>query len=318
MMRGLSIAALLVVLLAGCTSSKLNSSVSTFGVATGEVVKAQQQSLLAYATSERQRIRAKLAADKVKLILSPGCIALASHPEQVASCFVTTSDSQPIASYADPANVIALGNAMQAYALQLNRLAGDANADAQSFTKSLLALAGSVGSLDGALAGLGNTDRVTTQKHLDAVATIVATAGNLYLSSQWAAMLRRIIIASDEVVQSATYRLAKADETVRGYSNVATLQLLAAAEEDVSVAIDAGATPAVIADRQTAFLTLFEQYRVKASVQSGWLSIGVAHGELARMARSGASPSDMLAFTQALMAAARSVGVALQTLEEQP
>ncbi|MFY8031942.1 MAG: hypothetical protein ACOVO5_08925 [Devosia sp.] len=61
MMRGLSIAALLVVVLAGCTSSKLSGQASGFGKLTLDAVAAQKLQLSAYAEEEAKDIAAELA-----------------------------------------------------------------------------------------------------------------------------------------------------------------------------------------------------------------------------------------------------------------
>lgn len=304
-------------LLAGCASAELNGSVSQFSVVTGEAVMAQRKTLSAYATTERQRLRRELAQNRVELSLSEGCIGLESAPERLSSCHVVATDGAAIEVYPDPQYVVALGTAMESYAVQLNRLAGDATTDSKQFSASLMGLAASVGSLDGAIAKLTATAALP-QKRLDAVATIVASAGNLVLASQRAAALRRIIIASDETVEAATSSLAQADEALRGAANVTALQALSKAKAELRQAIASKAATSVIEQKQDVFLRLFEDFRQRAAVQSSWLAIGAAHHELARMARAGASPADILAFTQQMMTAARSIALAVPDLELNP
>lgn len=307
------VAVLALAVLVGCASAKLNGSVTEFSAVTGEAVKMQRQALSSYATTERQRIRAELARERVGLALSTGCIGLESAPQQLDNCYVTRLDGTPIEVYAEPEHVLALGTAMETYALQLNRLAGDAAADSRTFSASLMALATSVGSLDGAIAKISSQAAVP-QKRLDAVASIAASVGNLVLASQRAEALRRIIIASDDTVQSATSSLAQADEALRGAANIAALQALSRAEAELETAVSSNAATTVIEQKQGAFLKLFDEFRQRAATQSAWTAIGSAHHKLADVARSGASPADILAFTKQLMTAARSIALAAQNL----
>jgi hypothetical protein len=314
MMRRFAAGALTVILLAGCSSSKLTGAVSGYGTAVNVAVKAQQEQLTSFSTQETKRISDDLAARRAELTYSKGCVAVVNTPETVGDCYVVTRDGQRIATPYEASNIVALGAALEEYARQLNRLAADSSKDGEAFVTSMTTLAASIAELSGAVAKSTGTKPAVTEPQLGAVAKVVATVGNVYLQREREAALRRIIIASDPFVQQATTALSKADEVLRGYGLTIALDKLSASEEALAQAIADKASVGIVQDRQAAFLRQFDEFKKGAAMQSGFKGLGAAHARLADVARSGASAEDMLAYMRELMAAAKSIAQSVQTL----
>lgn len=312
-MRSLSAAALVVVLLAGgCSSSGLiTSNVAAFGALTTEAVDGQKVKLATFSKAETERIKAKLARDKVELTYSPGCVAVVHTTVAADDCFVMEISGKPVETAYDAVHVIALGEALAEYAAQLGQLAADSSKDGQAFGTSLTGLATSVGQLDAALAGIANTKPVVAQGQLGALATVAAEVGKLYLRQQRASALRKIIIAAHPFVQEATTLLSRADGALRGYDLSMRFNEMVRAQGALGEAIAANSG---IGPKQEAFVRSFEGFRQAAASEDVFLRLGAAHGKLADAARAGASVADMAAYLTELTQAAKAIAQATKVL----
>jgi hypothetical protein len=315
-MRALSAIALATVLLAGgCTSSsRMTTAVDAFSKETLKALELHRRQLAFYTTEATDDFANDLADERAVLTITTGCVTAVDDPQSLAECRVEKRGGGKVEFVFQPANVIALSAALQDYVAQLGRLAASSKQDTDAFGAAVRAVASSVASLDGATASLVKTPPVTSKAQLDAVANIVAEVGSIYLASQRVTALRKIIVASNDIVVEAAEQLAKVDDLLGEYASIAALEDLNAAENDLRAAVASGASKAVVREKQQLMLRNFNAFREKVAVQSGFLALGRAHDELAQAARSGASVEDMLAFTKELMNAARAVGQSIPAL----
>jgi hypothetical protein len=315
MMRGLSVAALLVVLLAGCTSSKLSGQASGFGKLTLDAVAAQKLQLSAYAEEEAKDIAAELAEKRVELTYSSACLGLANHTDEPAACVVLTASGDKVPTPFAATNTVELAASLGAYADGLVQLSGDFSKDSTAFSASLALLATRVGGLSGAISSVAQQKLPFSTAQLSAVANIAATVGNLYLESERANALRRIIVAADPFVREATLQLARSDEQLRGIGLARAFEKMRLARVALSKAVASEAASTAVGVKQKEFLKAFDDYKRQAAMKSGFLALGEAHGQLAAIAKSGGSAADMAAYFLKLTTAAKSIAQSVQTLK---
>lgn len=314
MMRALSAAALVVVLLAGCASGKLAGAVPAFGTATSAAVKVQQEQLVAFTNQEAERIKQDLARDRVALGYSDGCGRLTDPRAKAEDCYLVGTTGTAIETPFVASNVVALGNALVAYADALGQLAADSRKDADAFSKSLTDLAASVGGLNGAVSKVTSVSKISPAQ-LGAVASIVGKVGNLYFEHQRATALRRIIVASDPFVQEATAVLAAADEALRRNSTAQAFIRLEVASNALEESIEAGQGAQALRPKQDAVFTEFAALRQRAAMRNGFVLLGDTHHDLAAVARSGASFEEMAAYAMRLAETAKAIAQSAETLK---
>jgi hypothetical protein len=316
MMRALSAAALVVVLLAGgCGSTaKLTGAVTGFGTVTSGAVKVQKTQLQNFAADQTRRMEAQLATDSTLLTYSAGCTILVETLRGAEDCFVTDRFGKPVVTTYDVEHVLALGAALDLYAQELVQLAGDNGKEADAFSASLTSLANAVAALDGAAAKTFKSKPATSPPQLTAVANVVATVGNLYFQHQRTVALRKIIVSSQPIVEGAISTLVEADDALRGYDLATEFAEMVRLRGDLALAIAAKAGPDAIGAKQKSFLAKFERLKGRAAMQSSFSELAKTHENLAIAAASGASVEDILAYMKSLTSAAASVAQSLETL----
>lgn len=315
-MRRLALFAIVLLLLGGCGSTaKLTGAATGFGAVTSGAVKAQKTQLATFAAGQTKRMEAQLATDATLLTFSPGCTTLVETLKGAEDCFVTDRSGKPVVTAYDVEHVLALGAALDLYAQELVRLAGDSSKDADAFSASLTSLANAVAALDGAAAKTFKSKPTASPPKLTAVANVVATVGNLYFQHQRAAALRKIIISSQPVVKNAIGTLVEADDALRGYDLATEFAEMVRLRGDLALAIASKAGPDAIGAKQRAFLARFDRLKGRATLQSSFAELVDTHERLAIAAASGASAEDMLAYMKSLTSAAASVAQSLETLK---
>jgi hypothetical protein len=302
--------------LAGCVSDQFTASLSQFQSTTSTAVDVQKAQIATIQSQDATRIRNALAVQKVALRPSAACADLIGSDRNIGECQLVGPEGAPIESAVNVANILALGQSLNDYAKALSVLAADTSSDGQAFSKSLSTLAEKVGVLDGAVAKVSNTTGLP-QKQLNAVATIISQAGNLYFEARRVAVLRRIVIATDPFVKEATFRLAGTDDALRtGLTNVA-LRDLNRASDTLSNAIASGAPVTEIKARQAAVFDAMDAYKQRAASTNSFLQLGEAHAHLARAAAAGAQGPELFAAILRLADTAKTISQSAETLRRQ-
>ena len=212
-------------------------------------------------------------------------------------------------------NILALGQALNAYAKGIATLAADSSSDEKAFAKSLSDLATNVGGLDGAIAKASNGTGLP-QAQLNAVATIISQAGNLYFEFRRVAVLRRIIIASDPFVQQATAVLSATGDPLRLAIMNGALQDVRNASFALDDAISKDASVSEIKTKQAAVFAAMDNYKQRAGTSDAFAKIGAAHADLARAAKAGASGPDLQAAIFRLADAGKAIKQSVDVLQE--
>jgi hypothetical protein len=292
----------------GCISPAFRDSVGQFGTVTKTTVTAQGQQLAAISATEQERIRAQLAANRVDLVLAPSCAeTLAPNDTGTADppapvCTLARADGTALTDAPRYEHILALGAALSAYADSLIALAADSSQDQKAFAGSLSALATSLGGLDGAIQRVTGGDRAASQPQLNAVATLVAEAGNLYFAYERSRVLKRIIIAGDPTVQRAVDLLTGADAGIDLYNrNALLLHLRATANNARRLAANPGTSATAMRAAQDALFAEVATYNRYAAGVQRFRAIGAAHTQLVRAARANASAADLAAAIQAII-----------------
>jgi hypothetical protein len=314
--RALGAAVTIAVVLSGCVSDPFRQSVTLFGSATSASVTAEDARLVAVGAEEDARIRAALAATPTDLRIDAGCAAtLALQTSGIGSgtapiqCFLTDTHGSRIATAADFGHIRALGTALTHYSDMLIQLAADSSADEATFSTAVLNLGSAVGNMDDAVRAASGAPAATGHDALNGVAGVVASAGKLFLSAARGRALRRIIVATDPVVQRASVLLAQTDDRLRLYDLSGLAPDLLAAQGAVSDTIGRHGSTADIRAAQDTLYAKLAAYNQAAAQPGRYAAIGAAHAKLAVAARRGATLSEMAAAIEAVLDLAGQVGV---------
>lgn len=296
----------------------MTSAVGAFSQETTKALELHRRQLSFYTTEASDDFANDLAEERAVLMITKACATAVDDPDALSQCRIIKKGGAELDFVFQPANAVALASALEEYVVELARLAASSKQDTDAFGAAVKAVATSVAALDGATASIADSNPVTSKAKLDAVAAIAAEVGTLYLRSQRATALRKIIVASNDIVVAAAQQLAQVDDLLGDYASVAALEDLNTAENELRAAISSGAAKALVREKQQIVVRNFNAFKEKAGVQSGFLALGRAHAELAAAAKSGASVDDMLAFTKELMSAARVIGQSIPILSASP
>ena len=317
---GLAVASAL--LLSACVNPAFRQSVGEYGALTRAAAAQQNARVAAIAADEAERIRADLAARRVDLRLKPDCAArLLTDPASgpAAVCSLVEVGGKPIEQAPGFANIVALTDALSDYADQLIALAADSTQDREAFAQSVTGLGSAVGALDGAVRSATGSAAGHDAPRIEAVAAVLAEAGSLYLAQRRAAALKRIVIAADPIVQSATGLLSGADDRVQLYYRAELAGALLKAQDHASaVAHDPGSSVADVRAAQDALFAQLAAYNGQGADTLRFRAIGEAHAKLAQAARAGASAAELEAAIAAIVDLAGTAGAAVKALKDQP
>jgi hypothetical protein len=314
------LAGLALLALSACVNPAFRQSIGEYGTLTKAAAAQQNARVTQIAAEEAERIRTDLAARRVDLRLKPECAArLLGDPSgggAAPACGLVEVGGKPIAQAPGFANVIALTGALSDYSDQLIALAADSTQDQAAFAQSVTALGTAVGGLDGAVRTATGAKAGTDSPRIDAVAGLLAETGSLYLAQRRAAVLKRIVIASDPVIQAATRLLSGADERVQLYYRSELAGALLQAQDHASaVAHDPASSVADVRAAQDALFAQVDAYNAQGADTLRFQAIGEAHAKLAQAARAGASPAEMKAAIEAIVHLAGTADSTLKALK---
>lgn len=309
-------------LLSACVNPAFRQSIGEYGALTKAAAAQQNARVTQIAAEEAERIRSDLAARRVDLRLKPDCAArLLTDPSGGGAapvCGLVEVGGKPIAQAPGFANVIALTGALSDYADQLIALAADSTQDQAAFAQSVTALGTAVGGLDGAVRTATGAKAGTDSPRIGAVAGLLAETGSLYFAQRRAAVLKRIVIAADPVVQSATGLLSGADERVQlYYRSELAAALLQAQDHASAVANDPASSVADVRAAQDALFAQVDAYNAQGADTLRFQAIGEAHAKLAQAARAGASPAELKTAIEAIVQLAGTADSTLKALKDQ-
>jgi hypothetical protein len=305
-------------MVSACVNPAFRQSIGEYGTLTKAAAAQQNARVAQIAAAEAERIRADLAARRADLRLKPDCAArLLSDPSggggPAPACGLVEAGGKPVAQAPGFANVIALTAALSDYAEELIALAADSTEDQAAFARSVTDLGTAVGGLEGAVRTAGGGAAASDAPRIDAVAGLLAETGSLYLAQRRAAVLKRIVVAADPVVQAATGLLSGADDRVQLYYRAELATALLQAQDHASaVASDPGSSVADVRAAQDALFAQLAAYNGQGADTLRFQAIGEAHAKLAQAARAGASPR---ALEAAIAAIVHLAGTADSTLD---
>ncbi|HEY0085488.1 MAG TPA: hypothetical protein VGB65_06220 [Allosphingosinicella sp.] len=307
-------------LLGGCVNPAFRESISEYGALTKAAAAQQNARVATVAAEEEERIRSGFAENRVDLRLKPDCAArLLTDPAGGGAapvCTLVGVGGTEIEQAPGFANILALTDALSDYADNLIVLAADSTSDRAAFSQALQALGTSVGNLDGAVRAAAKAPPRQDGAKIGAVATLLADAGNLYFAQRRAAALKRIVIASDPVVQEATALLSGVDDRLQLYYRAELASALLSAQANASMV--AGTPTSSTQDVRTAQDALFQAlaaYNNQGADTLRYKAIGEAHAKLAAAARRGASPAELRDAISAVVQLAATAGTTIHTLE---
>jgi hypothetical protein len=313
--------------LAGCVNPAFRESVSEYGTLTQATAAQQTVRLAKVAADEEARIRADLAARKVDLRIASACAlqlemdgsGIAASGGQVApaaGCTLVERGGKGVESFPDFDHIVHLGGALTDYAGNLVLLAADPSDDQAAFRQSVTALGTSLGSLDGAVRKLAGAQGGDTASRLAPVAAFMADAGSLYFAQRRAAALKRVVIASDPLVQEATRLLGAADDRLALYDRTALGKALMTAQTQASaVANDPSSSTADVRAAQDKLFAALAAYNAQDATTKPFRAIGNAHAKLAEAARKGASAAEMQQAIEAVIQLAGAADAAVKAVE---
>jgi hypothetical protein len=315
-----AVAALFAFALSACVNPAFRESIGEYGALTKAAAAQQNARVAAIAADEEERIRADLAERRADLRLKPDCAArLLTDPAgggAAPQCALVEVGGKPIEQAPGFANVIALTAALSNYADQLIALAADSSQDQAAFTQSVTGLATAVGGLDGAIRTATGAAAGQDGARINAVASLLAEAGNLYFAQRRAAVLKQVVIAADPTVQAAANLLSGVDDRVQLYYRAELASALLKAQDHASAV--ASSPTSTVADVRAAQDALFEQlaaYNSQGADTLRFRAIGEAHSKLARAAQAGASPGELKAAIEAIVHLAGTAGAAAEALK---
>ncbi|NJM50899.1 MAG: hypothetical protein HC843_08465 [Sphingomonadales bacterium] len=306
-------------LLGGCaTSDAFRSSVSEFGALTSTATATQNASLNIIIADEEERLAAQLAASRAELLLSvPDC--LPPDAGGTPPCKLIRRDGKPLEEAARFAHIIALGEALEDYAANLELLASDAAEDKAAFKDAVGNAASSLAGLDSAIrdaAKIEKDDNVETK--LGAVGSIAASLGILFLETKRAAALKAMIIKADPLVQQASAQLQTAYSIDRLYKQTGLLRTVQAKQNAArGITSDPASSTSDVRAAQTELFEIVKEFNEAAKGENRFAAIGRAHGDLARAAQAGASKKNLLAAAKSLFELAQLIGEELPKLKDQ-
>jgi hypothetical protein len=302
--------------LSACVNPAFRDSVGEYGALTRAAAAQQEARVTQVAADEEERIRAGLAAGRADLRLDncePDPEVGASGP--LPTCTLRLKGGEPVEMAPSFANIAALSGALTTYADNLVLLAADPEGDQKSFTESVASLATSLGGLDGAVRTAAGAAPDQTGPKLDAVAALVAQGGNLYFAQRRARALKRIVIAADPLVQSATRILSGVDGQLLSYARNELYARLQSAQDAATAIVNRpGSTSGEIRAAQDALFTQVAAYNSLGSDTLRFKAIGEAHAKLATAARRGASAGEMKAAVEAVLDLASTAEATRQAL----
>ena len=291
-------------LLSGCITPAYRTAVSNFGTRSEAAMKAQADHLKAIEAAETERIRAKLAADGADLRLHD-CGRPDTQSEGFRTCKLrrfgpggTLEVEQAFA----PANILALEGALAGYGKNLALLAADPAQDQAAFSTAITNLAGSVGKLDGAIAKATEGGRVSSDDKLGKIAGIVAKVGNLIFAYQRQRALKRIVIASNPLVEEAVGLLDDTDTVIQGYDVELAREKARSAQREASrIVADRPLNPVAIRKAQDALYEAVDALNAVGTRERQIRELGEVHAALAAAAKPGASRDQLAAALKRLI-----------------
>jgi hypothetical protein len=323
-LRGAASAAVLALALAGCVNPAFRESVGEYGTLTQATAAQQTARLAQVAAEEEERIRADLANRRVNLRVSSAC-ALRMGMEAAgggdagapaAACTLVQEGGKPVEAFPHFDHIVALGAALSGYAGNLVLLAADPSEDQAAFSQSVTSLGTSLGSLDGAVRKLAGAKGGDAGSRLAPVAAFMADAGSLYFANRRAQALKRLVVASDPLVQEATGLLAQADDQLALYTRAPLGQALMTAQTEASaVAGNPASSTAEVRAAQDKLFAALAAYNALDATTKPFRAIGNAHAKLAEAARKGASAAEMQQAIEAVIRLAGEADAAVKAIE---
>ncbi|HEY0028005.1 MAG TPA: hypothetical protein VGC35_09065 [Allosphingosinicella sp.] len=309
-----------VLALSACVNPAFRDSIGEYGALTKAAAGQQNKRIATVAAEEEERIRSGLAENRVDLRLKPDCAArLLTDPAGGGAapvCTLVGVGGTQIEQAPGFSNILALTDALSNYADNLIVLAADSSADQAAFSDAMQALGTSVGNLDGAVRAAAKAPPGQDGARIGAVATLLADAGNLYFAQRRAAALKRIVIASDPVVQDATRLLSGVDDRLQLYYRSELASALLSAQASASaVAGTPGSSTQDVRAAQDALFQALAAYNNQGADTLRYKAIGEAHAKLAAAAGRGASAAELRDAISAVVQLAATAGTTIHTLE---
>lgn len=327
----------LALILAGCVSPAFRESVAQFGTLTKAAAEQQNARLDAVVEAERERIRNDLAQRRALLFgVCEGEIgdepadetesdaSVAATPDAVVAlrCDVVGAGGVALEKPATYENIIALNEALTGYGQALVALAADPSEDREALTSGATALGTSIGKLDAAITNAEvGTPAATRQgqraARLGAVATLLGEVADLYFTARRGAVLRRIIIQSDILIQQATHLLSITDRALYAILISPLVEELDDAGNKVRDLARNNASPAEMRAAQDEVFEVSSRINSLSSAARSSQAIGRSHAALRRAAERGASAADLRAAITALLHLTGTVQATIEAFEEE-
>lgn len=305
-------------LLAGCAGDGFRNSVGDFSKATVTVSDTQKQRLSDAFSIETERARVELARSRDRLQLSSECAILLADPKLHSRCRVIDSKQEAIEDATGGKYILKLGTALRNYSAALGDLATTTVDDSEAFRQAASGLAVSLGNLDKEIADAAQSD-TRSPEELGVIAGVLGELGTLYFDFQRVAALRRIIVRTDPLIQTATSLLSEAARRVRLALLNQELTGATTAQTQLHKLIDAKPAGDIMAVRK-AQDTLFEKVaalKSAASSKDDFTAIGEAHAKLRERAEGKASVEDIRAAIERLILSGQNIqAVTKQKVEE--
>ncbi len=326
----------LALVLTGCVSPAFREAVGQFGQLTQVTTEQQNARLEAVVEAERERIRNGLAQRRALLfgVCEGNGDLPADHAETDAPiatdrdtaaalrCEVVGEGGRALETPATYEKITALNEALTGYGQALVALAADPSEDREALTTGTTALGTSIGNLDAAITNAeAGTPAATRQgqraARLGAVATVLGEVADLYLAARRGAVLRRIIIQSDILIQQATSLLSTTDRALYAILIAPLVVELDGAENTVRNLARSNAATAEMRVAQDRVFEVVARINSLSSAARSSQAIGRSHAALRRAAEQGASADDLQGAITALLQLAGTVKASTEAFEEE-
>ncbi|HMG48680.1 MAG TPA: hypothetical protein VK614_14625 [Allosphingosinicella sp.] len=305
-LRKLTATAAIALAVSGCVSPAFRESVGSFGAATKAAVTAQRQEIASLQVREQAEQREALVTGWTVLELTDGCAEMLRNtvppgetPPEAPQCALTRHGSTEALQAYGYRNIVALDDALSAYADSLIALAADNTASQAAFAGSLTSLATSASNLNDAIRQASGQAEAALGPKLTAIAGLVGELGNLYFAHERNRVLRKVIREGEPIIRRAIEVLAQTAAVIAREQRTALgLDNLQGRASDLALG---RRDQAELRRAQQQLFVAVDSFNRLGANKHLFDEMATAHRTLVQAARQGASAADIQAAFDAII-----------------
>ncbi|MEL7447465.1 MAG: hypothetical protein AAGK02_16960, partial [Pseudomonadota bacterium] len=303
----------------------MREATADFAEATRDATVSQQNWLTAYTEDRRERLRTQQAEDRLRLVFSPSCAAVATTDDPVElqrvldTCRVSQVEGGrivPAETFEDFEAILGLSDALQDYAESLILLTADWSEDRKALSEEASATGEALQGLHGSIAKISRSKSDGVIEQAPAIGGIIGTVAGAYLEAERLDALRDILGAADPLVAIATEYLRQADELALSQDRKDALTVLSA-RTDALRDLPINVAPPVFRAAQDDVWAAHEELLRITSVQSPFPQMREAHASLLLAAQKGGDADELQAAVMDILELAKSVKDVAEALSDE-